>query len=99
MNVRPLLTKCFQPRKLVHVETLMSRGPGRIQRKIVDLIAANPDGAWTKAGLCQHVYGLVEKRHRVAVIRASERMELPPLWKVCVLGPQGGELCLYNAEP
>jgi hypothetical protein len=23
-------------------------------------------------------------------------MELPPLWKVCVLGHRGGELCLYN---
>jgi hypothetical protein len=74
------------------METLMSRGPGRIQQEIAALIAANPDGAWTTAGLCQHVYGLAEKK----LIRALEHMELPPLWKVCVLGHRGGELCLYN---
>jgi hypothetical protein len=74
----------------------MSRGPGRIQQEIAALIAANPDGAWTTTVLCQHIYGLVEKKHRVAVIRAFEHMEWPPLWKVCVLGRQGGELCLYN---
>jgi hypothetical protein len=62
----------------------MSRGPGRVQREVAVLIAANADGAWTTADLCQHIYGVktAEKKHRVAVIRALECMELPPLWKV-----------------
>jgi hypothetical protein len=62
----------------------MSRGPGRIQQEIVALIAANEDGAWTTAQLCQLTYqGLPpEKKHRVAVLRALQYMELPPLWKV-----------------
>ena len=35
-------------------------------------MAANADGAWTTADLCQHIYGvkMAEKKHRVAVIRA-----------------------------
>jgi hypothetical protein len=77
----------------------MSRGPGRVQREVAILIAANADGAWTTADLCQHIYGVktAEKKHRVAVIRALERMELPPLWKVWRIGRPGCELGLYNA--
>jgi hypothetical protein len=55
----------------------MSRGPGRIQQEIAALIASNPDGAWLTADLCEHIYGLVEKKHRVAVTRAIKQMELP----------------------
>jgi hypothetical protein len=77
----------------------MSRGPGRVQREVAILIAANADGAWTTADLCQDIYGVktAEKKHRVAVIRALERMELPPLWKVWRIGRPGCELGLYNA--
>jgi hypothetical protein len=81
------------------METLMSRGPGRVQQEIAALIAANPDGAWTTADLCQHIYGVktAEKKHRVSVVRALERMDLPPLWKVWRIRLQGCELGLYNA--
>jgi hypothetical protein len=50
------------------------------------------------ADLCQHIYGVktAEKKHRVTVIRALERMELPPLWQVW-RGRPGCELGLYNA--
>jgi hypothetical protein len=77
----------------------MSRGPGRVQQEIAALIAANPDGAWTTADLCQHIYGVktAEKKHRVAVVRALERMDLPPLWKVWRIRRQVCELGLYNA--
>jgi hypothetical protein len=67
----------------------MSRGPGRIQQEVAILIAANADGAWTTADLCQHIYGVktAEKKHRVSVVRALERMDLPPLWKVWRISP------------
>ena len=34
----------------------MSRGLGRVQRAILDLIAANPDGAWSTDELCEIIY-------------------------------------------
>jgi hypothetical protein len=65
------------------------------------LIADNPEGAWTTAALCQHVYGVpcsrVEKKHRVAVIRAIRRMELPPLWRVGRADTRWADDSLYNA--
>jgi hypothetical protein len=71
----------------------MSRGPGRIQQEIAALIAANPDGAWTTADLCRHIYEVktIEKKHSVAVARALRSMELPPPWK-------WWNYCLYNTS-
>jgi len=51
----------------------MSRGPGRIERAIEAVLAAEPDNAFTTADLCLRVYPdaeQIEKRHRVAVLRA-----------------------------
>jgi hypothetical protein len=50
------------------------------------------------ADLCQHIYGVktAEKKHCVAVIRALESRDLPPLWKVWRVRP-GCEPGLYNA--
>ena len=31
----------------------MSRGPGRVQKIITDLIASNPHGAWSVTELCK----------------------------------------------
>ena len=55
----------------------MSHGPGHVQRAILDLIDGDPDGAWTTTEICQHVYAvdLVEKKHRVAVIRVLRRLK------------------------
>jgi hypothetical protein len=76
----------------------MSRGLGRIQQAIIELIETEPHGAWTTTQLCQHTYDdSVEKRHRVAVARALRRMTLPPLWWVRRADKQGAEYCLYNA--
>ena len=49
----------------------MSRGPGRVQKIITDLIASNPHGAWSVTELCKHIYpdAHMEKKHRVAVTR------------------------------
>lgn len=51
----------------------MSRGPGRIERAIEAVLDAEPDNAFTTDDLCNRVYGnrLIEKKHRVAVIRAA----------------------------
>jgi hypothetical protein len=65
----------------------MSHGPGRVQRAIAELITANPDGAWTTALLCKHIYGECQKKHRVAVARALAHMQLPKPWNLRV-GPR-----------
>jgi hypothetical protein len=59
-------------------------GLGHIQRTILELIAANPDGAWTIRDLCRHVYGpgYATKAQRVAVGRALLHMKLPGTWAV-----------------
>lgn len=61
----------------------MSRGPGRIQQTIADLIAGDEHGAWTVAQSCEHAYrgvNRVEKKHRVenkgAFGKALIRIEL-----------------------
>jgi hypothetical protein len=40
----------------------MSRGAGIIQRKLLDLMAENPDGRWNTRELCKLVYGVYETR-------------------------------------
>jgi hypothetical protein len=79
-------------------ETLMSRGPGRVQQTITDLIASDPHGAWTVREICERLYPgwRVEKKHRVAVTRALRRMKLPGTWGVRMLHRQGSEYYLYD---
>jgi hypothetical protein len=77
----------------------MSKGPGRAQRAILALIAGNPDGAWTTDELCREVYAginRVEKKHRVAVLRALRTMTLPGMWRVRRLSRAGVEHCLFE---
>jgi hypothetical protein len=52
----------------------MSKGPGRVQRKIDSILASNLDDSFTVEELCQRVYehSQIQKRHRVAVIRAAK---------------------------
>jgi hypothetical protein len=75
----------------------MSRGVGHVQRAIMELIASEPEGAWTTAQLCAHIYPtkrfVVTKKHRVAVTRALRQMKLPPPWLV---GRSGSQRCIYN---
>src|SRR3954470_13729303 len=62
---------------LAHVdpkETLMSHGPGRVQRNIEDLFQNNPSATFTTEDLVACAYpgrNRVEKSHRVAVLRAA----------------------------
>ena len=78
----------------------MSRGPGRVQRGIFALVAANPDSAWSVSQLCKHIYRIqsVEPKHRVSVIRALRTMHLPGSWSVQSSHKlSGSELYLFNA--
>jgi hypothetical protein len=63
----------------------MSKGPGRVQRAILGLIEAEPDGAWTIADLCRDAYpgaNQIERKHRVAVLSALRRLPaLPGTWR------------------
>jgi hypothetical protein len=76
----------------------MSRGPGRIQQMIVELIASDEHGAWKVGQICEHLYAgmRVEKKHRVAVTRALRSMVLPSTWGVLMMRTEGSEYCLYD---
>jgi len=64
----------------------MSKGPGRVQRRIMDAFAQSADGYFSTSELCRIVYETekIEKKHRVAVTRALRKLAytaLPNLWK------------------
>jgi hypothetical protein len=53
----------------------MSAGPGHVMRTIMATIAANPRQAFTVDDLCDRAFpgaNRIEKKHRVAVIRALD---------------------------
>ncbi|CAH1653436.1 conserved hypothetical protein [Hyphomicrobiales bacterium] len=55
----------------------MSRGPGRVERIITSTFEGNPEGAFDVEELARLVYpGIeqVEKKHRVAVLRAARKV-------------------------
>lgn len=92
--------KCFQAVALCGMETLMSKGPGRIERAIEESLVGNPDQAPTTEELCEVAYpGLnqVEKKHRVAVIRAAKNVCLRvPGWGYSISEAHGGTLIWWN---
>ena len=91
--------KRFQTDASGSMVTLMSRGPGKIERAIEAVFAAEPDDAFTTADLCGRVYpGLnrVEKKHRVAVIRAAKKVSGRAGWDCYRTEALGGTLVFYN---
>ncbi len=79
--------------------TLMSRGPGKIERAIEAVFATEPDDAFTTADLCDRVYpGLsrVENKHRVALIRAAKKVCDRTGWVCDRTEALGGTLVFYN---
>jgi len=48
--------------------------PGKIEKKVLALLAAEPDNAFTVEDLCEEVYGAAEKKHRVAMLRVVNRL-------------------------
>jgi hypothetical protein len=82
------------------METFMSKGPGRVSRAIEAALEAEPDNAFTVEDLCDRVYrgiNRVEKKHRVAVLRAAKAIgaRRPDLDWMTGEG-LGGALVLYN---
>jgi hypothetical protein len=75
----------------------MSRGPGRLQRGIIRLIEQHPDEVFSSTKLCQHFYGgsAVQKRQRVAVLRAMRSVKKPG-WRVG--GIKGRARLLYDGS-
>jgi hypothetical protein len=82
------------------METLMSKGPGRIEQAIAALFKAEPDNAFTVEDLCERVYvgiSWVEKKHRVAVIRAAKHVASRNSNIDVMKGEtRGGTLTFYN---
>jgi hypothetical protein len=77
----------------------MSRGRGRIQQAILDLIKGNEHNAWSLAELCRLIYPEGhEKKHRVAVGRALNRMTLPDGWQWCWGGTRRFLFNAYSDE-
>ena len=78
----------------------MSRGPGRVQRRIKKLMQLEPSGAWTVEDLCDRVFEgthQIEKKHRVSVIRALRAVVAgDPSWHVLQPDRFGGTLILVN---
>jgi hypothetical protein len=62
----------------------MSRGPGRIEREIERLFAEQPSRTFSTDDIAKAVYpGLaeIEKRHRVAVLRAADNVAARQHWE------------------
>jgi hypothetical protein len=61
----------------------VSRGPGRIERAIIEAFTANPSMTFTVDDLAAIAYpGLnrIEKKHRVAVLRAADKVAAQLWW-------------------
>ena len=61
----------------------MSRGPGIVQLRIEQAFAATPDAIFTVAELATKAYPFangIERKHRVAVVRAIKTMEARTGW-------------------
>jgi hypothetical protein len=79
----------------------MSRGPGRIERAIRALLDAHPDEAFTTDDLAAHCYpdaDVIEHKHRVAVVRAANKVIAgDPDWRRSQSSTQGAMLVFHNA--
>jgi hypothetical protein len=74
----------------------MSKGPGRIQRAIAALIAADADGAWSYADICRADGREPTRAALSAVGRAAKRMTLPGTWMVGRCGYGDLQRWLYD---
>ena len=74
----------------------MSKGPGIVQRKLLNLMAENRHGAWSTRSLCAHVFGKETRAHRLSIGRALARLELPKGWRYEQCGTRFHYL--YNAK-
>jgi hypothetical protein len=81
------------------METFMSKGPGRVSRAIEAALDAEPDNAFTVEDLCDRVYrgiNRVEKKHRVAVLRAAKAIVARHPDLDCMTSEGLGTLVIFN---
>jgi hypothetical protein len=77
----------------------MSKGPGRIERAIADAFAANSNGILSVDDLVSVAYqgiNRVEKKHRVATIRAANKVAARVGWACWQAEMPGHPLVYYN---
>ena len=80
----------------------MSKGPGRIERAIAEILDREPDNAFTTEDLCEKIYRTkhVERNHRIAVMRAAanlaKRRDNMRIWRSSNLGRTKIYLTLDN---
>jgi hypothetical protein len=76
----------------------MSRGHGHVQRALLDLIASDQIAAWPVGEICRRIYGATpQRKHRVAVDRALDRVTLPEPWEILHISGPGSERVVFNA--
>jgi hypothetical protein len=78
----------------------MSRGPGRIEHAIRELLDAHPDLAFVTDELVEHCYpGIteIERKHQVSVLRAAQGVVASdPDWTASRGDGQGGTWVFHN---
>lgn len=77
----------------------MSRGPGKIERALLALFAANPSAAFTVEELAEVIYrgiNRIEKKHRVAIIRAARKAASSAGWRTWTSESPGSRLVYLN---
>lgn len=77
----------------------MSRGPGRIERAIEAAFREHPATTFSAAELCLIAYPGInrpEKRHRVSVIRAADKVASRLHWRYRHAERPGGENVYFN---
>jgi hypothetical protein len=74
---------------------------GRLERAIRGLFAAHPDETFVTDELAEHCYpdaGRIERKHRVAVLRAATKVQAADhRWRGQYANGRGGVLIFYNA--
>lgn len=77
----------------------MGRGPGRVERAIEAAFTASPDATFSVAELGPVAYpGLtqVERRHRVAILRAADKIAAQLWWARLTSALPGGQIIYCN---
>lgn len=77
----------------------MSRGPGRIERAVRHLLESNPSGAFTLndfVGSCYPGINRIEKKHRVSILRALNKVCDDLWWASEFINGRYGERVYYN---
>jgi hypothetical protein len=77
----------------------MSKGPGRVERAIEDVFTARPDATFTVDELAAYVFhgvNYVEKKHRVSVIRAADKVAQRLNWMGRRAERRGGQVVYSN---